>query len=304
MMEPLDEIRKWIARSAVRGKLAIVDTNWENLKVMTFGMPTESMPSLYEPVFGLVVQGAKRAVLGSRVFDCVTGQYIVVSQEFPVTSQVVSATSDEPFMTVSLKLKPAMIAELLLDTDSDAPATSLSGMGVGRACGELLEAVVRLLRVLDRPRDLAVLAPLIEREILWYLLSGEQKAVVREVILTDGRLSRISQAIRWIRSHYAEPFRVDDLAQLAGMSASSFHRHFLIATAMSPIQYQKQVRLQEARSRLMVRREDVASVGFAVGYDNPSQFSFEYSRLYGLPPGKDAMRMRQASLQDRMILID
>ena len=114
---------------------------------MTFGMPTESMPSLYEPMFGLVVQGAKRAVLGNRVFDCVTGQYIVVSQEFPVTSQVVSATAEEPFMTVSLKLKPTMIAELLLDADSDAPTTSFSGMGIGLAPAELVEAVARLLRL-------------------------------------------------------------------------------------------------------------------------------------------------------------
>ncbi len=303
-MESLEEIRRWIARFAARGKPAIVDTNWESLKVMTFGMPTESMPSLYEPMFGLVVQGAKRAVLGNRVFDCVTGQYIVVSQEFPVTSQVVSATAEEPFMTVSLKLKPTMIAELLLDADSDAPAISFSGMGIGLAPAELIEAVARLLRLLDRPRDLAVLAPLVEREILWYLLSGDQGAVVREVVLTDGRLSRISQAIRWIRSHYAEPFRVEDLARMIGMSASSFHRHFLVATAMSPIQYQKHVRLQEARSRLMVQREDVAAVGFAVGYNNPSQFSYEYSRVYGLPPGKDATRMRQASLQDRMVVID
>ncbi len=303
-MESMEEIRRSIARFAARGKPAIVDTNWENLKVMTFGMPTESMPSLYEPMFGLVVQGAKRVVLGNRVFDCVTGQYIVVSQEFPVTSQVVSATAEEPFMTVSLRLKPTMIAELLLDADSDAPTTSFSGMGIGLAPAELVEAVARLLRLLDRPRDLAVLAPLVEREILWYLLSGDQGAVVREVVLTDGRISRISQAIRWIRSHYAERFRVEDLAQLAGMSASSFHRHFQAATAMSPIQYQKHVRLQEARSRLMVQREDVAAVGFAVGYDNASQFSYEYSRLYGLPPGKDALRMRKESLQKRMVLIE
>jgi AraC-like DNA-binding protein len=303
-MESIEQIRRSIARFAARGKPAIVDTNWENLKVMTFGMPTESMPSLYEPMFGLVVQGAKRVVLGNRVFDCVTGQYIVVSQEFPVTSQVVSATAEEPFMTVSLKLKPTMIAELLLDAGGDAPTTSLSGMGIGLASAELVGAVARLLRLLDRPRDLAVLAPLAEREILWYLLSGDQGAVVREVVLTDGRISRISQAIRWIRSHYAERFRVEDLARLAGMSASSFHRHFRAATAMSPIQYQKHVRLQEARSRLMVQREDVAAVGFAVGYDNASQFSYEYSRLYGLPPGKDALRMRKASLQKRMVLIE
>jgi AraC-like DNA-binding protein len=258
----------------------LLDTNIKGLKIATLGMTTEPMPVVYEPLFGVVVQGAKRTVLGSRVFEHVEGQYFVVSLEVPITSQIVSATDAEPYMAVSLKLKPPMIATLLLEVaDSDIPTAPFSGLGVGQASGELLEAVVRLLHLLDRPRDRTVLAPLVEREILWYLLCGEQRAIVRQVGLADPRLSQISQAIRWIRTNYSKPLRIEELAEMVAMSVSSFHRHFRVATAMTPIQYLKQVRLQEARSRLMVQPEDVAAMGFAVGYDSPSQFSRKYSRL-------------------------
>lgn len=134
--------------------------------------------------------------------------------------------------------------------------------------------------------------PGIEREILWRLLHGEQGSLVRQIGLADSRLSQISHSIRWIRTHFAEALRVDDLASRAQMSLSTFHRHFRAVTAMTPIQYQKQVRLQEARARLIAESGDVASVGFAVGYDSPSQFSREYSRLFGVPPGRDAARLR------------
>ena len=304
-MEPLVEIRSLIARHAAVGQSTVISTSIEGLKVSTFRMTTEPMPVVYDPLFGVVVQGAKRTVLGNRVFDYVAGQYFVVSLEVPITSQIVSATDAEPFMSLSLRLKPPMIAALLLDAaDRDIPTAPFSGMGVGQASGELLEAIVRLLRLLDRPRDRTVLAPLVEREILWHLLCGEQGAVVRQVGLADPRLSQISKAIRWIRTNYARTLRIEELAALVAMSASSFHRHFRVATAMTPIQYQKQVRLQEARSRLMVQPEDVAAVGFAVGYDSPSQFSREYSRFYGLPPGKDAIRLRNGSTHERMILVD
>jgi transcriptional regulator GlxA family with amidase domain len=167
-------------------------------------------------------------------------------------------------------------------------------MGVSKAPGELLDAVVRLLRLLDHPTDVPVLAPLIEREILWRLLCGEQGPMLRQIGLADSRLSQLSHAIRWIRANYAKMLRIEELAQMAAMSVSSFHRHFRAVTSMSPIQYQKQIRLQEARARLLAQSKDVAAVGFAVGYDSPSQFSREYSRVYGAPPGRDAARLRSA----------
>jgi AraC-like DNA-binding protein len=261
--------------------------------VAAASVTTEPINHVYEPVFGLVAQGAKSIVLGDKVFDYGAGQYLVVSVDLPITGHINVASEREPFLCMGLTLRPATIATLLLETAaSDRSAVDTPGMGVSKAPGELLDAVVRLLRLLDHPRDAPVLAPLIEREILWRLLRGEQGAMLRQIGFADSRLSQISHAIRWIRANYAEMLRIEDLAQMAAMSVSSFHRHFRAVTSMSPIQYQKQIRLQEARARLLAQSEDVAAVGFAVGYDSPSQFSREYSRVYGAPPGRDAARLR------------
>lgn len=148
------------------------------------------------------------------------------------------------------------------------------------------------------PHDAAVLGPMIEREILWRLLQGEQGAMTRQIGLTDSRLSRISQTIRWIRAHPAQPLHIEELARMATMSESSFHRHFRAVTAMSPLQYQKQIRLQQARTLLLTASEDIAAVGYSVGYDSPSQFSREYSRLFGEPPSRDLNRLRKGALPD------
>ncbi len=196
-------------------------------------------------------------------------------------------------------MKPATIATLLLEMGaSDRPAFEPAGFGVSDAPTELLESVVRVLRLLDRPRDAAVLGPMLEREILWRLLNGEQGAMVRQIGLADSRLSQVSRAIRWIRLHHAKRLRIEDLAEMAAMSASSFHRHFRAVTTMSPLQYQKLIRLQEARARLLADSEDVAAVGFSVGYESPSQFSREYSRLFGAPPGRDVARLRTVAMPD------
>ena len=165
-------------------------------------------------------------------------------------------------------------------------------MATSEAGPDLLDAVARMLRLLDRPEDVAVLAPLIEREILWRLLTGPHGAMIRQIGLADSGLSHVSRAIRWIRDNYSEPMRIADLARLAGMSTSAFHRHFRAVTNLSPLQFQKRIRLQEARSLLVSRAGDVAGVGHLVGYDNPSQFNREYRRLFGAPPGQDAARLR------------
>ena len=164
------------------------------------------------------------------------------------------------------------------------------------ASAELLDAIVRLLRLLDHPADQALLAPMIEREILWRLITGEQGETVRQLGLADSNLSHIARAIRWIREHRADAIRVEHLARMAQMSVSAFHRNFQAATAMSPIQFQKQIRLQEARLLLVARPDDVAGVGFAVGYDSASQFSREYRRQFGSPPGRDAARLRASAV--------
>ncbi|MBB2742318.1 UNVERIFIED_ORG: AraC-like DNA-binding protein [Microbispora rosea subsp. rosea] len=231
-------------------------------------------------VLAVIAQGAKRLALGDRIFEYGAGQFT-------------QADPERPALGFGLTLEPSAVAELLLRAGpGDAPPTgggAAPGIAVSDAPAPLLDAVVRLLRLLDEPRDRAVLAPLVKREILWRLITGEQGATVRQL-----GLSHISRAVRWIREHYARPFRVEDLARLSGMSVSAFYRNFHAVTAMSPIQFQKQIRLQEARLLLATHPGDVTGVGHRVGYDNPSQFSREYRRQFGAPPSQDAARLRRS----------
>ncbi|WP_426502686.1 AraC family transcriptional regulator [Dactylosporangium sp. McL0621] len=185
-------------------------------------------------------------------------------------------------------------AELLCATGDLPPAGGGAppALAVSTASGELLDAVIRLLRLLEQPRDRAVLAPMIKREILWRLITGEQGTVVRQLGLADSSLTHIARAVGWIRDHYTQAFRVQDVAQLSGMSVSAFYRNFQAVTAMSPIQFQKQIRLQQARLLLATHPNDVAGISHRVGYDSPSQFSREYRRQFGAPPSQDAARLR------------
>jgi transcriptional regulator GlxA family with amidase domain len=222
----------------------------------------------------------------------------VASVDLPVTGQFTEASPARPALGFGLTLRPSVIAELLLNPAAgDFPragrgAATPSGIAVSDASHELIDAVVRMLRLLDRPRDLPVLAPLIEREILWLIMTGEQGATVRQLGLADSSLSRVGHAVRWIRDHYADTIRVEELAKLSRLSPSAFHRNFHAVTAMSPIQFQKQIRLQEARMLLVTDPGDVAGVAYAVGYESPSQFSREYRRQFGMSPGRDAVRLR------------
>jgi AraC-like DNA-binding protein len=289
-MEPLEELRLLISRHAGSAQTSMTASG---IRAVSADAPTELAHHVLEPILAVVAQGAKRAVLGDQVFEYSAGQYLVVSVDLPIAGHVFQASRELPYLSAGLTLKPATIASLLLEMGtSDLPSSEPAGFGVSNAPIELLESVVRMLRLLDRPRDAAVLGPMLEREILWRLLNGEQGAMVRQIGLADSRLSQVSRAIRWIRLHHAEPFRIEELAEIAAMSASSFHRHFRAVTTMSPLQYQKVIRLQEARAKLLAESEDIAAVGFSVGYDSPSQFSREYSRLFGAPPGRDVARLR------------
>ncbi|TWF81943.1 AraC family transcriptional regulator [Pseudonocardia hierapolitana] len=253
--------------------------------------------SLTDPLLVVMAQGGKRLLLGDEVFEYRAGQLLVVTTGLPVTGHFLDATPQTPALGMGLVLRPATIAQLLLDAPA-APSPRAStepAIATGDAGPDLLDAAARLLRLLDHPADARVLAPLVEKEILWRLLTGPHGAIVRQIGLADSSLSQVSRAIRWIRDNYAEPMRIEDLARTAGMSAAAFHRHFRAVTTMSPLQFQKRIRLQEARSLLLARPDDVAGVGHLVGYDSPSQFSREYRRLFGAPPGQDATRLRAAA---------
>lgn len=251
--------------------------------------------SLTEPLLVVMAQGGKRLLLGDQVFEYRAGQCLVVTATLPVTGHFLDVTPRAPSLAAGLVLRPAAIAPLLLEAPTVRWSRSTAGppaIATGHAGTDLLDALARLLRLIEHPADAPVLAPLVEREILWRLLTGPYGGMVRQIGLADSGLSHVSQAIRWIRDNYPEPVRVADLARLAGMSPSAFHRHFRAVTAMSPVQFQKRIRLQQARSLLVARPDDVAGVGHLVGYDSPSQFSREYRRLFGAPPGLDAARLR------------
>jgi AraC-like DNA-binding protein len=247
-------------------------------------------------VLAVVAQGGKRLALGDRMYDYGAGQYLIASVDLPVTGHVTDAAPGRPALGFGMTLEPAAIAELLLRAGPGdlprSPGTARPGIAVSRAPQELLDAIVRLLRLLDSPRDRRALVPLVKREILWRLMTGAQGEVVCQLGLADSSLSHIRRAVRWIRENYNLPFRVEEVAQLSGMSVSAFHRNFQAVTAMSPIQFQKRIRLQAARLLLANSPNDVTGVGLRVGYDSPAQFSREYRRLFGVPPSRDAVRMR------------
>jgi AraC-like DNA-binding protein len=242
------------------------------------------------PFFGLVVQGAKSMAFGSHVQHYGVGDYLVVSLDLPVASRVTQASPDTPNLGLGIRIEPERLKEVLGLIGTARPAVAPADMravAVNKAPPDLLDAVVRLMRLLDRPEDIAALAPLIEREILYRVATGPHGPALLQIATIETPSNRIVQAVAWLRQNFTRPLRIEELAQHVGMSASSLHHHFKALTAMTPMQYQKQLRLFEARRLMLAERLDVGSAGYSVGYQSPSQFSREYSRLYGRPPLRD-----------------
>lgn len=273
----LDEIRRLIVRHAGDHQLPGLPL----LRLRHATAPTAPSTAVFDRAFVLVAQGEKRATLDEQILRYGAGDFLIASIELPVLAQIVRAP---PYLAFAMTLRPEVIAELA----STAPPAPL-GLAVGKAPPGLLDPIARMLRLLDHPEDVAVLGPMLEREILWRLLQTEQGAMLRQLGSADRGLGR---AIAFIRAHFAEKLAIADAARIAGMSEATFYRHFRAMTAMSPLQYQKHIRLQDARVRLLADAHDIAAVGYAVGYDSPSQFSREYARLFGAPPGRDVERLR------------
>jgi AraC-like DNA-binding protein len=295
----LARLKQSISRHAGDG---LTPTPLSGVSVVYSPTTGEPLCGIAEPTLAVVAQGVKETTVNGRTFTYGAGQFLVVSIDLPVTGRVTQARADEPFLAFALELRPQMVAALLLETATavaappPVPEGVPFGIAVSDASPALLDAIARLLALLDAPDDAAALAPGIEREVLWRLITGPQGATVRQIGLADSRLAHLTRAIRWIRGHYNETLRVEELAALATMSVSSFHRHFRAVTSMTPIQFQKEIRLHEARARLLAEPGDVTGVGFAVGYDSPSQFSREYRRMFGLPPSRDAQALRDAAV--------
>jgi AraC-like DNA-binding protein len=288
-MDQLHQLRALVERHSKEGQ---TESAIPRLTFYIESDPTVVTYVVYQPVFCLILGGVKRTVLGGHVFEIAAGDYLAVSVDLPATGQVL----ESPYVALTLTLDLATVADLI--TDMPEPISDRSEVvEVNRVGSEILDPILRLVRLLEAPRDLRVLAPLFEREVLWRILHTPSGPAVRQIALATSRLSQVNRAIRWLRTNYAEPVRIERLAAMAGMSPASFHRHFKVITAMTPLQYQKQIRLQTARARLIAQSGDVGGIGFSVGYDSPSQFSREYARMFGTSPGRDAAHFRDAPRQ-------
>jgi AraC-like DNA-binding protein len=289
-MDILDEMAGLIAAHTPGD--GIFASSIQRLTLIRSSRPTMPMPVMYEPALCLVAQGRKQAVLAGRTFIYDPARFLIVSVELPVVGHVVEATPDKPYLCLALTLDPVVLGELAMQVPApEIPAPAL-GLTLCDAGAPLLEAAVRLLRLLRDPGGAPVLAPLAEREILYRLLVGPYGPALRQIAAGQGRVAQVSRAIGWVKQHFADPFSIERLAAAAAMSPSSLHEHFKAVTAMSPLQYQKQLRLQEARRLMLAAGMDAATAAFRVGYESPSQFSREYRRLFGEPPARDINRLR------------
>ncbi|MCM3697802.1 AraC family transcriptional regulator [Paenibacillus macerans] len=251
--------------------------------------------SVHEPAICIIAQGAKVVMLGEESYTYGPSSYLVVSLDLPVSAQVTQASLDSPYLCIRLNFDPNEVLDLINEAGmSDLPrGDSQRGMFVDQTSSDLLDAAIRLVKLTERPEDAPVLAPMVVREILYRVLRGAQGNALRQIAVSGSTANRIARVVRRIKEDYDKPLRIEELAAIAHMAPSSLHRHFKEVTAMSPLQYQKQLRLQEARRILLSASADAADVAFQVGYESPSQFSREYARLFGLPPISDLKRLRK-----------
>lgn len=257
--------------------------------------PTVLAHSVSTAAFCVIAQGSKEVLLGEERYQYDPMRYLLVAAELPVAARVIEATPATPYLSLTLRLDPALVSTvmgeagyLVAHAQADVRALDVSPLGT-----HLLDAVVRLVRLVETPAEAPFLAPLVVREIIYRLLLGEQGDRLRYIALQGGNAHRIARAIERFSQEFDQPLRIEEIAQDLGMSVSSFHHHFKAVTAMSPLQFQKQLRLQEARRLMLSEDLDAANAGFRVGYHDAAHFNREYKRLFGLPPHADVRQLRQ-----------
>lgn len=286
-----EELIERMARAALKESLLEV---FPGVFVYHSSKPTECAPSVFKPAFCVIAQGSKSVLLNDESFDYDAGHYLISTLDLPIVSNVVEASQEKPYLNLRIDLDPALVASVMMESGIKAKKSdaTVKAMDVSPLDADLLDATVKLVRLLDKPDEMKVLAPLVVREIVYRLLKGAQAARLKHLITSEGDASRISTAVRQLRENLDQPLKVEDLARELGMSVSGFHHHFKSVTAMSPLQFQKQIRLQEARRLMLGEDMDVASASFRVGYDDPSYFSREYKKMFGAPPLRDIAKLR------------
>jgi AraC-like DNA-binding protein len=257
--------------------------------------PAKAMQGVSEPLLAIVVQGKKEVLLNEEAYQYGVAQYLVVSVDLPLGGCVVEATHDKPYLGFKLKLDSAQLCEIIAQTNpSIDQKDSVSGWFISDADSTLIDCAIRLTKLLETPQDIPFLAPMTIREIYYRLLTGEQGEAVRQIATAGSNMQRIAEVIKRLKADFAKPLRIEELAGQANMSASSFHRHFKQVTSMSPLQYQKQLRLSAARQIMLSEKVDATQAAYQVGYESISQFSREYARMFGAPPIRDIERLRAA----------
>lgn len=256
--------------------------------------PTKPAQAVYEPAVCVIAQGAKEVLLGGRRYRYDSAHYLITSVELPVTVRITEASPEKPYLGLRLDLDRELISEVMAESDHPAPrgAASMNAMNVSALDAGLLDALTRLVRLLDSPGEFHFLSSLITREIIYRLLMGEQGGRLRQAAVMGGRAHHIARAIELLRQNFDQPLRIENVARKLGMSASSFHHQFKAATAMSPLQFQKKLRLHEARSLMLSQGLDAAQAGFRVGYEDASHFSRDYKRMFGEPPLRSVELLR------------
>lgn len=299
MMEAMDELRDRALRHA-QGQRTL--TAVPRVTITKDAVLTGMTPGIYEPMLCLVLQGAKCALIGDRRLHYDRASYFVASIEVPGACQIVEARPDTPYLAVALTLDIPVVAEIIMDMPGLLPMADGPGFGISPVTPDLADAWLRLIKLLDTPSDITIMAPMLEREIIYRVLLGPHGPMLRQLARSDSRLGQIRRAISHIRDNFDQPITIETLACIAGMSPSVFHKHFKDVTAMSPIQYRKKLRLHEARRRLLADPGDTARVAFSVGYESATQFSREYARQFGAPPARDAGRLRERGTHLRQLI--
>ncbi len=294
MVFALEAFSETIARWTGKGEQ---ETAVPGLALFRREEPTEPIIGMYEPSVCLVAQGAKRVLLGEDTFVYDAHHYLITSVHLPTVVQITQASPERPYLGLRLKLDLREISQLMVDSNLPQPRAQQSsrGMATGEVTLPLVTAFQRLVELLAEQQDIPILAPVIQREIIYRLLVGDQGERLRQIASAGSQSHQIARAIDWLKGNFARQLSIEELAAQASMSSSTFHHHFRSMTALSPLQFQKQLRLQEARRLMLAERMDAASAAFQVGYESPSQFSREYNRMFGAPPLRDIAKLRQGS---------